>query len=232
MSAESRRSTLLVRIVVKGVVGLGAIAGTLFGVAGRVDWPAAWFFISLFAVYLFLGAWWFVRHDPDLLEERMTTAPNVPHWDRLLVRAYWILLPTLFATAALDAGRFRWSEMPTAVQAVGAVALIAAFVVIWWCTAANRFLSADARIQSERGQRVVQQGPYRFVRHPMYTSLIVLMIGMALILGSWLAVVPAALIGVLLVVRTSLEDRMLTTELAGYREYANQVHDRLLPGLW
>src|SRR6186713_902690 len=70
MNAESRRSTLLVKIVVKGVVGLGAIAGTLFGVAGRVDWPAAWFFISLFAVYLFLGAWWFVRHDPDLLEER------------------------------------------------------------------------------------------------------------------------------------------------------------------
>jgi len=213
-------------------VGSGAIAATLFGVAGRVDWPAAWFFISLFAVYLFLGAWWFVRHDPELLEERMTTAPNVPAWDRLLVRAYWILLPTLFTTAALDAGRFRWSEMPTAVQTVGAVALIAAFVVIWWCTAANHFLSANARIQSERGHRVVQQGPYRFVRHPMYTSLIVLMIGMGLILGSWLAVVPATLIAVLLVVRTSLEDRMLTIELAGYREYASRVQARLLPGLW
>jgi hypothetical protein len=78
MNAESGRSTLLLKIVVKGVVGLGAIAGTLFGVAGRVDWPAAWVFISLFAIYLFLGAWWFARYDPDLLKERMTTAPNVP----------------------------------------------------------------------------------------------------------------------------------------------------------
>ena len=232
MNTEVRRSRLLVKIVVKGLVGLGAIGGTLFGLAGRVDWPAAWFFISLFAVYLSLGGWWFFRRDPDLLEERMTTAPNVPRWDRFLVRSYWILLPTLFATAALDAGRFRWSEMPAAVQAIGAVGIIAAFVVIWWCTAANHFLSSNARIQSERGQRVVQHGPYRFVRHPMYTSLIVLMIGMALILGSWLAVVPATLIAVLLVVRTSLEDRMLTTELAGYREYAKQVHERLLPGLW
>jgi len=66
----------------------------------------------------------------------------------------------------------------------------------------------------------------------MYTSLIVLMIGMGLILGSWLAVVPATLIAVLLVVRTSLEDRMLTIELAGYREYASRVQARLLPGLW
>jgi protein-S-isoprenylcysteine O-methyltransferase Ste14 len=232
MNTDVRRSQLLVKMAVKGLVGLAAIGGTLFGLAGRVDWPAAWFFISLFAVYLSLGGWWFFRCDPDLLEERMTTAPNVPRWDRLLVRSYWILLPTLFATAALDAGRFRWSEMPAAVQAIGAAGVIAAFVVIWWCTAANHFLSSNARIQSERGQRVVQHGPYRFVRHPMYTSLIVLMIGMALILGSWLAVVPATLIAVLLVIRTSLEDRMLTTELAGYREYANQVHERLLPGLW
>ena len=66
----------------------------------------------------------------------------------------------------------------------------------------------------------------------MYMSLIVLMIGMAVILGSWLSVVPATLIAVLLVVRTSLEDHMLTTELAGYREYANHVRERLLPRVW
>jgi protein-S-isoprenylcysteine O-methyltransferase Ste14 len=229
---SDRRSMLTMRIAMKGVVGLGAIAGTLFGIAGRVDWLAAWIFLSMFTVYLFLGAWWFVRRDPALLEERMTTAANVPRWDRLLVRAYWILLPTLFATAAVDAGRLRWSTMPLAVQGFGGASIIAAFVVIWWCTSTNRFLSADARIQSERGHTVIQDGPYGFVRHPMYTSLICLMIGMALILGSWLALVPAALIALVFVVRTSLEDRMLTTQLAGYREYASQVHERLIPGVW
>jgi len=232
MNTEVRRSRLLATIVMKGLLGLGTIGGVLFGLAGRVDWAAAWVLISLLAVYLFIGGWWFLRRDPELLQERMTTAPNVPRWDRLLVRTYWVLLPTLFATAALDAGRFRWSEMSPVVQAIGAAAIVAAFVVIWWCTAANHFLSSNARIQSERGHRVVQNGPYRFVRHPMYTSLIVLMVGLALILGSWLAVVPATLIAALLVVRTSFEDHMLTTALAGYREYANQVHERLFPGLW
>jgi protein-S-isoprenylcysteine O-methyltransferase Ste14 len=58
------------------------------------------------------------------------------------------------------------------------------------------------------------------------------MIGTALLLGSWLAVVPAFLSGVSVVVRTSFEDRMLKTELAGYREYADQVHERLFPGVW
>lgn len=232
MMNPENRTPLWLRVAVRGLVGLGAIAATLFGLAGRLDWPAAWFFVVLLALYLCLGAWWFVRHDPELLEERMTSAPNVPHWDRLLVRGYWILLPTVFVTAALDAGRFRWSAMPVLVQAFGAAALMAACIVIWWCTAANHFLSSNARIQIERGQRVVQHGPYRFVRHPMYTSLIVLMIGMALILGSWLATIPAMLIAILLVVRTSFEDRMLQAELAGYCDYANRVRERLLPGVW
>jgi protein-S-isoprenylcysteine O-methyltransferase Ste14 len=232
MSTETYRPALLVKVAARGVVGLAAIGGTLFGVAGRIDWPAAWFFLSLFAVYLFPGAWWFSRRDPDLLKERMTTASNVPRWDRLLVRTFRVLLPILFVTAALDAGRFRWSGMSNAVQVFGAVSIMAAFVVIWMCTASNHFLSGNARIQSERGQRVIWHGPYRVVRHPMYTSLIVLMIGMALTLGSWLALVPAALIAVLLIVRTSLEDHMLTSQLAGYREYASDVPARLLPGVW
>ena len=232
MSTEASRFALLTRLAVKGVLGLGAIGGALFGIAGRIDWPAAWVFLSLLAVYLFLGAWWFSRRDPELLQERMTTASNVPEWDRLFVRGYWVLLPMLFATAALDAGRFRWSDMSVTVQALGVVSIIAAFLVIWWCTASNHFLSASARIQIERGQRIVQQGPYRFVRHPMYTSLIVLMFGMALTLGSWLAIVPAALIALSFVVRTSFEDRMLTAQLTGYREYANDVQKRLFPALW
>jgi protein-S-isoprenylcysteine O-methyltransferase Ste14 len=66
----------------------------------------------------------------------------------------------------------------------------------------------------------------------MYTSLIVLMIGIAAILGSWLALAPAFLIGALFVVRTTLEDRMLTKELAGYSDYAGQVTERLLPEVW
>ena len=62
--------------------------------------------------------------------------------------------------------------------------------------------------------------------------LTILITGAALTLGSWIALVPAALNAVLLVLRTSLEDRMLTTELPGYREYAMHVPDRLVPGLW
>jgi protein-S-isoprenylcysteine O-methyltransferase Ste14 len=232
MNAEIRARTLLVKILVRGVAELATLAGVLFGIAGRVDWPAAWLITLLFASHLVLSGWWLFRHDPELLKERLTTASNVPHWDRLIARGNRILEPIFLATAALDAGRFGWSAMPTIVRAIGTAAVVAAIGVVWWCAATNHFLSARSRIQSERGQTVVQHGPYRLVRHPLYASRIVLNIGAALTLGSWIALVPAVLIALLLVLRTSLEDRLLTTELPGYRKYAKYVPERLVPGLW
>jgi len=186
----------------------------------------------VFTGHLVLSGWWLFRHDPDLLKERLTTASNVPKWDRLIARGNRILLLIVVATAALDAGRFGWSAVPIIVRAIGTAAVVAAVGVIWWCGAANHFLAASSRIQSERGHTVVQRGPYRFVRHPLYASRIVLIAGAALTLGSWIALVPAVLHALLLVLRTSLEDRMLTTELPGYREYAKHVPKRLVPGLW
>jgi protein-S-isoprenylcysteine O-methyltransferase Ste14 len=230
MNAESR--AWLVKSLVKGVVDLATLGGVLFGIAGRVDWPAAWLAILLFTGHLVLSGWWLFRHDPELLKERLTTASNVPQWDQKLGRGNRIVLLIFFAIAALDAGRFRWSAMPLIVRALGTAAVVAAIAVIWWCGTANHFLSANVRIQSERGHTVVQHGPYRFVRHPLYASRIVLILGTALTLGSWMALVPAVLNAVLLILRTSLEDRMLTTELPGYRKYAKHVPERLVPGLW
>src|SRR5215813_13732454 len=112
MNADIKARTLSVKSLVKGVVDLAILGGVLFGIAGRVDWPAAWLVTLLFTGHLVLSGWWLFRHDPELLKERLTTASNVPQWDRLLVRANRILLLILLATAALDAGRFRWSAMP------------------------------------------------------------------------------------------------------------------------
>jgi protein-S-isoprenylcysteine O-methyltransferase Ste14 len=232
MNADIRARTLLVKSLARGVVDLAILGGVLFGIAGRVDWPAAWLFMLLFTGHQVLSGWLLFRHDPELLKERLTTASNVPHWDRLIARGNRILEPIFLATAALDAGRVGWSAMPVILRVIGTAAAVAAVGVVYWCAAANHFLSARSRIQGERGHTVVHHGPYRFVRHPMYASRIVLITGVAFALGSWIALVPAGLIAFLLVLRTSLEDRMLTTELPGYRKYAKYVPDRLVPGLW
>jgi protein-S-isoprenylcysteine O-methyltransferase Ste14 len=231
MNADVRARALLTGSLVRGVVNLAILGSLLFGIAGRVDWPAGWLVVLLLTLQV-LSRWWLFRHDPELFRERFTTASNVPRWDLRIARANRILEPIFLATAALDAGRFRWSAMPLVVQVTGAAAVVAAIGVIYRCAAANHFLSTRSRIQYERGHTVVTHGPYRFVRHPMYAARAVLIIGTALMLGSWIALVPAVLIALLLVLRTYLEDRLLTAELTGYREYAQHVPARLVPGLW
>jgi protein-S-isoprenylcysteine O-methyltransferase Ste14 len=96
----------------------------------------------------------------------------------------------------------------------------------------NTFLSRHVRIQDDRSQQTVTHGPYRWIRHPMYLGVIVLMPGISLVLGSIWALVPGGLIDILFIVRTALEDRTLQAELAGYREYAQNVRYRLFPGIW
>ena len=199
-------------------MGIALIDVILFGVAGRLDWRAAWVMSGMFAVYIAAGIAWFVRRDPDLMRERITRAANVPIWDRVIYPLYAFSLGALLIIAAVDAGRVGWSRVPVEIQAVGALGLVASFAVIWWCTAANHYLSSQSRIQADRGHRVVREGPYTIVRHPMYTSLMVVAASIALLLGSWLALVPAFVIAILLVIRTLFEDRMLRDELAGYRE--------------
>ncbi len=101
-----------------------------------------------------------------------------------------------------------------------------------WTTASNMYLSRWVRIQDERSQQAVSSGPYHFIRHPMYLGVMLLMLAIPLCLGSLWDLVPGAMIGILFILRTALEDRALLSELAGYPEYAQKVRYRLIPGIW
>jgi protein-S-isoprenylcysteine O-methyltransferase Ste14 len=211
------------------VVTLDAI---LLLVAGRWDWMGAWILSGLYLGFVLLVVVWAARHSPQLLEERSRMAANVKRWDKIIMAIYALALVALLVVAAWDAGRARWSKMPWAVQAAGVLGFIVCAIWLFWVTKTNVYLSRFARIQSDRDQQVVTTGPYRFVRHPMYAALILFTFCLTLVLGSWCALVPAAVIAVLLVIRTALEDGMLQRELAGYTEYAQRVRYRLLPGVW
>jgi protein-S-isoprenylcysteine O-methyltransferase Ste14 len=115
---------------------------------------------------------------------------------------------------------------------LGLVLMCVGIAIRQWAVATlGRFFTIDVRVQP--GQTVVEGGPYRWVRHPSYTGLIVTFVGFGLALGNWaslavLAVVPTA--G--LVYRIRFEERALLEGLGEpYRRYA-EGRPRLLPGVW
>jgi protein-S-isoprenylcysteine O-methyltransferase Ste14 len=138
----------------------------------------------------------------------------------------WIVL------MALDAARFRWSTMPPALQVVGALALLLGFRLVYRAFRANSFSAPVVKIQAARGHAVATTGPYRWVRHPMYSGAAVYFLATPLLLGSWwgLACAPALIAG--LALRAVLEERLLAKRLAGYADYMARVRWRLVPGVW
>ena len=231
-SAKAPRKVTLGRLLLQLFLLLALLLGLLLLAAGRPYWIQAWAFsLAFFGFLLFYGVWT-LRHDPAQLEERSKMGRNVRSWDKIIMSLYSVLLFLLLILSGLDGGRFHWAPAPLPLQALGWAAVILAGGLVFWVTSVNTFLSRYARLQDERGQQTVTRGPYRLVRHPMYLGVIVLMLGIPLVLGSYWALVPGGLIGVLFVIRTALEDKFLQSDLPGYKEYSKRVRYRLVPGIW
>jgi protein-S-isoprenylcysteine O-methyltransferase Ste14 len=214
------------------LVSTALIGALMFLCAGRLDWVAAWVFLGLSMVVFLTVGLYVVRKNPEVVNERGKGAEGAKTWDRILTLVYAAFMFGVYIIAGLDAGRFLWSVMPLWVQVLGGIGFVAGMVWMYWAMLSNPFLSQVVRIQSERGHTTVTSGPYRFVRHPMYVGILVSYGSTPLLLGSWYALIPFAVMGALLVVRTALEDKTLHAELPGYVEYAQRVRYRLLPGIW
>lgn len=224
-----------VKLLVWQVVAALAVMGSvLFGAAGTITWAAGWVFLTTLFAFVLLLARWLWSHNPGLLDERLTAGGcrNQVAWDKVFFPAINLYGLAWLALMALDAVRFHWSHMPVAVQAAGLAVLLLSYALLFATFRANSFLSPVVRLQRDRGQTVVTTGPYRRLRHPMYAAAGLFVVGVALLLGSWLGLVGSASITAALAWRAVQEERTLAAELPGYTAYQAQVKYRLIPYIW
>ena len=204
----------------------------LFLAAGSLRWIAAWVYIGISITVVLANSILLLRINPGTIAER-GTARGWQDWDKLVSGLFalfqYLILPLV---AGLDA-RFHWSgEIGVIWHGLGAAFYAIGMAGTSWAMVSNAYFSTAVRIQSDRGQQVCRSGPYGFIRHPGYTSIILQALSMAVLLGSLWALIPAMAAASLIIIRTALEDQMLQTELAGYVEYTQQVKFRLVPGVW
>ena len=126
--------------------------------------------------------------------------------------------------------RLTGSHVPLAVVVIGDLLFVLGFGFIARVYRENTFTSAT--IQVIEDQRVIATGPYTIVRHPMYASALVYLIGTPLALGSYRGLLALVLMMPFLVWRLLDEERLLAQELPGYTEYQRRVRFRLLPFIW
>jgi protein-S-isoprenylcysteine O-methyltransferase Ste14 len=156
------------------------------------------------------------------------TAERRPQ-QRLIMLGASLGFIALLVVPALDF-RFGWSVVPLGGVVVGDALFVLGFGFIGRVYRENTFTAAT--IEVAKGQQVISTGPYAVVRHPMYASALLYLLGTPLALGSYWGLV--ALLGMLpfLIWRLLDEERLLAMELPGYIDYQRKVQFRLVPGVW
>ena len=220
-----------IKFAASSIIGLVVLGFILFYPAGTFNYWQAWVFIAVFTIATYAPSLYLAHTDPAALKRRMHGGPLA---EARTVQKFIIIgaFAGLFAMMAFSAydHRVGWSSVPTAVCVIGDLLIVAGLVGAMLVVVQNRYAGASIRV--EEGQKLASTGLYKLVRHPMYAANLVLMVGIPLALGSYwglLLIIPAQLV---LVLRILDEEKLLTQELGGYREYQQHVRYRLVPYVW
>jgi protein-S-isoprenylcysteine O-methyltransferase Ste14 len=225
---------MTLRFVLRFVLFFVFLAVVLFAPAGTVDWRGAWVFLVETAVGGAVICVWLARYDPALLKERMaaTFQKDQAPGDKVFMAFLQVFFYLWLALMALDAKRWGLSDVPAALNVLGALLVPGFMLLCWLAFRENSFAAPVVKIQKDRGQKVVSSGVYAFIRHPMYAGGLFYFIGLPLLLGSWIGLALAPILIGALLVRIRIEERALHQALPGYADYARDVPYRLVPGLW
>ncbi len=220
--------SLSLRVTVQSAKFLLVLAVVLFASAGTLRFWQAWVYLGLHLASLVVTGVYLVATDPTLVERRRDR-PETERVQKLVIGLMKLFGAATLVVAGLDR-RFAWSAVPLSVVLVACLVFVAGSAVVFVVFRANTYGSSIIEVQ--RGQTVVATGPYRALRHPMYTGMVLMGVATPFLLGSFWAALLVPPGWVLLVVRILAEERLLGERLPGYREYLGLTRRRLIPGVW
>jgi protein-S-isoprenylcysteine O-methyltransferase Ste14 len=210
---------------------LAVTAGLLVGVAGDLAYWQAWTFVAVYGAHTAVITIDLARRDPALLERRVKAGPVAEPTRRQKIIQAFASLAFLgeLGACGLD-HRLGASQVPIAVVVAGDVLVVLGLHIVHRVFRANSFTSATVQVAD--GQPLVTSGPYRLVRHPMYSGALVMLLGAPLALGAWWGLAAWPCMVAVIVVRLVDEERQLVAGLAGYADYRARVRYRLMPLVW
>jgi protein-S-isoprenylcysteine O-methyltransferase Ste14 len=214
------------------LAALAVVMGLLvFVSAGTVAYWQGWVYLAIFFGASALTTRYLMQRDPALLERRMSGGPTAEKRpiQKLIMLGASLCFIALLVVPAL-AFRLQGPTMPAGVGVIGNLLVAIGFYFIFLVYRENTFTSATIELAPD--QRVVATGPYAIVRHPMYASASLYIIGTPLALGSLWGFVPVFVMVPFLTWRMFDEERFLARNLPGYVDYQKRVRHRLIPFLW
>jgi len=200
-----------------------------FLTAGTMLFWEAWLFIGIFFVMMLFFLRFLVKNDPDLLRRRLQTGEKRKK-QKIIRKISNIVLLIMLLLPGLDR-RWNWSSVPIWLVLVSDVIFALGYMMFFRVVKENSFLSITVQVE-QKVQKVITTGPYSYVRHPMYTSVLMMFGIMPLALGSYWGLIPLPFLILSIVLRVLDEEKMLCEELEGYKDYMQRTKYRIIPFIW
>jgi protein-S-isoprenylcysteine O-methyltransferase Ste14 len=222
------------RSAVTFVAWFCVMGGALFVPAGTLDWRGGLIFLGEMVLLSAATVAWLAKYDPGLLKERLGNPiqKGQAERDKVFMLTMIVIWHGWLVLMALDVKRWHLSETTDWVMYSGAALILLGFLAVLRTFRENSFAAPVIKIQEERGQKVIDTGPYALVRHPMYAGAFLYVLGTPLVLGSWIGLALVPFVMGLLIVRIFIEEAALRKGLPGYDEYTTRVRYRLVPRIW
>jgi protein-S-isoprenylcysteine O-methyltransferase Ste14 len=220
--------TIVGKVISRFIMLLLLMLLLIFLPAGTFRYWQAWVFAAILVIPMIFVLLFFIRHDPDFLTRRVKFKEREKQ-QKWLVGLTTPVFLSAFILPGLD-HRYSWSTVPVALVIVSDLFILLGYLMIFFVFKQNRYASRIIEVHAD--QQVITTGWYALVRHPMYLGVMIMYIPMSLALGSWWGLIPMASLPFLLVLRIFNEEKVLSENLPGYKEYCQKTRYRVLPGIW
>lgn len=222
------KGSLILKMLEKFGTGFLIIGLALFLCAGSIHYRNGWIFILSLAIPMAVFGVTLLIKDPQTLARRLLDKEPDKKQNANISLSGWMFLLS-FILSGLDY-RFGWSNVPTAVVVAALIVMLGGYVMFVWVILQNAYASRVVDVYEN--QKIITDGLYSIVRHPMYLASLFIFLAMPVVLGSWVALIPMLHYPIVLVRRIRSEETLLIRELDGYDDYITKVKYRLVPFIW
>lgn len=196
--------------------------------AGTFNYWQVYIYIGILVIPMMFVLFYFLKNDPMFLERR-TRANEKEKAQKIIQIVFSFIFLSGFVIPGLDK-RFGWSDVPINLVLITDTVILSGYLLIFFVFRQNSY--ASRIVEVDKGQKVITTGLYSIVRHPMYLGVLIMYIPTPIALGSYWGLIPMAAIPLAIVLRILNEEKVLSKDLPGYKEYCQKTKFRLIPLIW
>jgi len=220
--------TLFFDAITKYILGIFLVGLLIFVPAGTFNYWNGWLLMGVLFIPMFIAGIVMMIKSPELLKNRLN-AKEKENEQKVVLALSALMFTSAFILAGFNY-RYNWIFLPNVLVIISSIIFLMSYLMYAEVLRENAFLLRTIEVQ--KNQKLIDNGLYKLVRHPMYTATIFLFLSIPLILGSIQSFIIFLIYPFIIIKRINNEEKVLERDLKGYKDYKKKVKYKLIPYIY